>query len=981
MATFTGTTSAETLTGGTGSDALYGGAGNDTVFGGAGDDTIYGGADSVAPPNYVSVNGASQSVTGTGGRANFSASTSSGDGDLTAYNFYGVNGVWIGNGDSTEGHTHSFSSQVAGARIPFNAVNTSDVFSITLDGVAVNLTTAIANGSVTFDGAGAYGLNASGGIAGLAGGNALATGTITINTPFSKIGFSNTGSGNGTVYDLQVNTNPIGGVAAGGDDALFGGDGNDLIYTETGNDTVDGGAGNDTVDGGTGRDSIAGGDGIDRLSGGADADTLAGGAGKDLLFGGDGTDLLYGGDGDDSADGGAGAARLYGDVGSDTLLGGGGADSLFGGGDNDRLFGGSENDVLSGDAGNDLLDGGSGNDTLDGGAGDDTVAGGSGADSLIGGLGTDTLDYSASGAGVSVNLVSGTGQGGDAAGDVVSGFEAVTGSAHADSLTAAANGSTLLGGGGADNLFGGAGRDVIDGGSDADFLWGDAGDDVLEGGDGADTLHAGADSDQTFGGSGDDLLYSSQGDDLLDGGKGSDTFLVTTESGYERIVGGDEGDDTDTLAFASKSQGVEVTFKADETGYFQQSAVEGSESKVNYQGDFAEIERVTGTDFDDQIDGSATEKGLTVEGAAGNDLLIGGHGADQLYGGDDQDSLFGGDGEDYLQGGSGDDSLRGGSGIDKLEGGKGFDRFQLEIADSGDVILDFDISIDKEGPTTDQLDVSELTDREGNPVKTWDIKVEDAGENGTILHFPSGESVTLLGVSAKEVEMPGMLHCMGVPCFAQGTRIMTPVGEQEVENILAGDLVLTAAGHAVPVLWHGQRHLDTAALAARPELRPVRLRSASHGNRRELVLSPQHGVVVGGSTGPVLVRAGHLAQLGWGARMAKGLRAVTYHHLLVPAHAVLLAEGAPVESFYPGPIALAALQAADRRALVMAIQRQHPSAKPDALAQSYGPRCLQLLSFKQAHNLHQSRLRSGPRSEGFHCLGSFPIPWQEFREA
>jgi len=79
-----------------------------------------------------------------------------------------------------------------------------------------------------------------------------------------------------------------------------------------------------------------------------------------------------------------------------------------------------------------------------------------GADILDGGTGTDTAVYSASSAGVNVNLANaGAQSGGDAAGDVLSNFENITGSAFND---------TLIGDAGANVLTGGAGNDVLIGG-------------------------------------------------------------------------------------------------------------------------------------------------------------------------------------------------------------------------------------------------------------------------------------------------------------------------------------------------------------------------------------------------------------------------------------------------------------------------------------------------------------------------------------
>ncbi len=123
--------------------------------------------------------------------------------------------------------------------------------------------------------------------------------------------------------------------------------------------------------------------------------------------------------------------------------------------------------------GNDSFSGGLGNDLIDGGGGNDTLTGGAGADTLTGGTENDTADYSASAAGVDVSLATGIGSGGDAAGDVLSGIENLTGSASSDSLTGDAAANVLDGGAGNDTLTGGAGNDTLTGGTGNDrFVWG-----------------------------------------------------------------------------------------------------------------------------------------------------------------------------------------------------------------------------------------------------------------------------------------------------------------------------------------------------------------------------------------------------------------------------------------------------------------------------------------------------------------------------
>ena len=123
---------------------------------------------------------------------------------------------------------------------------------------------------------------------------------------------------------------------------------------------------------------------------------------------------------------------------------------------------------LIGSAGDDVLTGDVNANTLDGAAGDDRLVGGVGSDELIGGAGLDEADYSASASAVTVNLTTGFGAGGDAAGDTLATIENVTGS---------------------------AGDDVLTGDAAANVLDGDAGDDVLAGRGGADTLDGGAGTD------------------------------------------------------------------------------------------------------------------------------------------------------------------------------------------------------------------------------------------------------------------------------------------------------------------------------------------------------------------------------------------------------------------------------------------------------------------------------------------------------
>lgn len=330
--------------------------------------------------------------------------------------------------------------------------------------------------------------------------------------------------------------------------------GNDSFSGSYGADVFEGLGGDDTVDGGAGDDQLWGNNGNDRLLGGEGSDTLVGGAGADYLDGGNGFDYA------DLTDATA-ALRidlLAAPSDGDTFVN---IEGVWAGSGNDTVLGGMEQNLLSGAAGNDRLDGRAGDDLLYGGAGNDLLIGARGADSLNGGEGTDTASYLFSAEGVRVSLKAESQRGGDAAGDVLSNIENLTGSRQADVLAGDAQANRLQGSDGADVLRGRGGEDVLLGqkGNDqivggghgdrlagaagSDTILGDGGDDRLNGGAGADSLRGGAGSDRLKGGAQGDFLQGDKGNDVLIGGAGADVFFFRTGVGSDRIVDFQDGRD------------------------------------------------------------------------------------------------------------------------------------------------------------------------------------------------------------------------------------------------------------------------------------------------------------------------------------------------------------------------------------------------------------------------------------------------------
>lgn len=622
-------------------------------------------------------------------------------------------------------------------------------------------------------------------------------------------------------------------------------------------------------------------------------DTLIGGEGNDRLFGQGGADLLDGGTGADELVGGGGADSLLGGDGDDTLLGGTGADTLGGGDGSDTLDGGDGSDSIDGGDGDDIVRGGDGDDTIVGGAGNDLIEGGAGNDLLRTGLGNDTL-FGGAGDDTLTN----------SAGD-----DSLVGGDGDDSIVATQGDDTLEGGAGSDTLFGGSDNDSLSGGEDDDKLDGGSGADTLEGDDGHDTLVGAEGDDVLSGGAGDDSLAGGPGNDTLAGGKGQDT-----------LEGGD-GDDS----------------------------LEGGDGNDTLRGG-AGSDTLDGDRGDDSLDGGSGSD--TLYGNGGSDTIAGGSGDDLAYGGGGDDSLSGGDGDDRLFGETGADTLSGGAGSDTITGGGGADTFVQTTGSGADLITDFDLDdADGDGFTNDRFDVSDLTGGSGpgGSVTAWDVVVADDGAGNAVLTFPEGESVVLQGVAPAQVSSAAQLFAAGIPCFTPGARLLTGSGYVPVEHLRPGDRVQTADDGLQPILWIGRRDLGPADLCAAPNLAPVRIAPGTLGNETALVVSPQHRFRIGGAalcemTGhtEAFVKARLLAGRP-GARILKGVRRVSYIHVLTERHQVLFADGIWTESLHPGPFALSGLDTEARAELfalfpsLRLVMRLPPAAARAALPKLYGP--------------------------------------------
>jgi hypothetical protein len=133
------------------------------------------------------------------------------------------------------------------------------------------------------------------------------------------------------------------------------------------------------------------------------------------------------------------------------------------------------------------------------------------------------------------------------------------------------------------------------------------------------------------------------------------------------------------------------------------------------------------------------------------------------------------------------------------------------------------------------------------------------------------------------------------PCFAAGTRILTEYGDVPVEDLVVGQHVVTADNELAKIIWIGRRELDLGRHAVPEMVRPVRIAAGALAMgvpERELVVSPDHGLYFDGS----LVQAKDLVD-GVIIRQDFSVPSIRYYHVELEEHGILLAEGAPAESY------------------------------------------------------------------------------------
>ena len=194
--------------------------------------------------------------------------------------------------------------------------------------------------------------------------------------------------------------------------------------------------------------------------------------------------------------------------------------------------------------------------------------------------------------------------------------------------------------------------------------------------------------------------------------------------------------------------------------------------------------------------------------------------------------------------------------------------------------------------------------------------------SGSIVNFAAGETIDLAGVApatvvyaagqlrfgtagssialaaSPEVQLAGFASADGSDvatlCFCIGTRILTEDGERAVQDLVAGDRVVTHSGGVRPIVWIGVGKA-LATPRRRGAATPVIVRKGALGPNvphTDLRLTKGHSLLHDGALIPVEFLVNHRSIL-WDDRAQE----ISLYHVELATHDVLVANGAAAESY------------------------------------------------------------------------------------
>lgn len=239
------------------------------------------------------------------------------------------------------------------------------------------------------------------------------------------------------------------------------------------------------------------------------------------------------------------------------------------------------------------------------------------------------------------------------------------------------------------------------------------------------------------------------------------------------------------------------------------------------------------------------------------------------------------------------------------------DRYRIDVTDD-------DATMNSGG---DANQLATIYDMDGNLVDSGNIFVPfyaqlDNGAfldrieiNGTHYGYTSSTPLTpgtSYGVasSATFQDVHTYYETNSVPCFGGDTVIETPSGYRPITLLKPGDDVLTLDNGPQPILWAGSRRVTAWQAQLSKRLQPIRFSGGMGGVAtpfRPLTLSQQHRVLVADPAAQLLCGQPEVFVAARNfAPPSVPRTGVMWHHILLPRHEVIRANGVWVESLFAG---------------------------------------------------------------------------------
>ncbi len=484
----------------------------------------------------------------------------------------------------------------------------------------------------------------------------------------------------------------------------------------------------------------------------------------------------------------------------------------------------------------------------------------------------------------------------------------------------------------------------------------------------------------SVGGGNDTVLVSGHISGGIDLGTGDDTLEVASGSRVDGDVDGSDGADVITIGDATTfngkftaGNGNDTVTAGDNNTFNPGSSLRlGAGNDVLLFGDgndvFANVNLGDGTNTATFGDGNNIS--AAVLGGAQADTIVFGSGNDVAG------NIDTGNGNDQVTLGNADanggsfNALLTGDGQDFIKVGNNLDWTSVDSGGGADTVIIglFDNSVNRviDGVSHDET-YGASGDGDPSNDDTLRIAISNAEKAAFRTLLESNGYRLVDGVYVADADDPNLdfhLHWgnaeindfenIQVVCFTRGTMIRAEHGDVPIETLCEGDFVETLDHGLQPIRW-----IRSTTVPAIGHLAPIHIAAGTLGNQRDLLVSPQHRMLLSGwqlellfAEVEALAPAQSLLNDTTITRRPGGM--VEYFHILFDTHEIIFAESCPCESFHPGQVGLDSMSEAVREEIF----EFFPELRRDP--QAYGPSARASLKRFEAEMARSMILASAP---------------------